>query len=263
MAAPSCTSMMTRSAPAALRASAAVLVSFDDAADLDVGDAGGADQRGQVLGDRTDEADVDTVGRGRHPGAAVRGAGRGRDVGEGVGVVGALAHVGREVLPVGAALGVRRGVVGLHHPVDQVGVARVELVVAGRGHGQAGLVQHVEGRLVVLDEGLEGRGTDHVAAGSEDRVRVRRLAAASLHPTSRRRSRSARGCSSPSDGRRADRGSRWSRGSGRRPTSPPAPGWPSRRRRGGLRAARSAWSRERICDRIEILARVAFPWGDV
>ncbi len=263
MAAPSCTSMMTRSAPGCLEGVGGGVGLVDDAADLDVGDAGRADERRQVLGHGADEAHLDAVGRGRHPGAAVRGAGRGRDVGERVGVVGPLAHVGREVLPVGAALGVRRGVVGLHDPVDQVGVARVELVVAGRGDGEAGLVEHVEGGLVVLDEGLEGRGTDHVAGGSEDRVRVR--ASQLLHRTRHDGGdldrlgvvRARRTVGEPTVevvGREdldVDRRRRLRRA------------WPSRRRRGGLRAARSAWSRERICDRIVNMARVAFPWGDV
>ena len=144
----------------------------DDAAHLDVGDAGRADQGRQVLGDGADEAHVDPTGGGRHPRAAVGGAGRGRHVREGIGVVGPLADVGREVLPVGATLGIRCGVVGLHHPVDEVGVARVELVVAGSRDGKPRLVEDVERGLVVLDERLERGGADHVARGGEHRVGI-------------------------------------------------------------------------------------------
>jgi hypothetical protein len=41
-------------------------------------------------------------------------------------------------------------------------------VVAGGGHVETGRVQRVDGRLVTLDEGLEGRGADQVSTGGED-----------------------------------------------------------------------------------------------
>ena len=87
-------------------------------------------------------------------------------------VVGLELHVGAEVLPLRATLGVRGGVVRRHDPVDQVVVARVELVVAHGRHVQPGLVHHVDGRLVVLDEGLERRRTDQVTRGREHGVGV-------------------------------------------------------------------------------------------
>ena len=57
---------------------------------------------------------------------------------------------------------------GAHHPVDEVTVAGVELVVAGCGHVEPGGVDRVDGRLVLLDERLERRGADQVATRRED-----------------------------------------------------------------------------------------------
>ena len=67
---------------------------------------------------------------------------------------------------------------GSHHPVDQVVVALVELVVAHRGDLKTRRVQRVDGRLVVVDERLEGRRTDQVTRGGEDRVGRGRTGAA-------------------------------------------------------------------------------------
>ena len=64
-------------------------------------------------------------------------------------------------------------VVRRHHPVDEVVVALVELVVADGRDLEARSVEGVDRRLVVLDERLERRGADEVAGGGEDRVRVR------------------------------------------------------------------------------------------
>ena len=55
-----------------------------------------------------------------------------------------------------------------HDPVDEVVVALVELVVAHGRDVETGRVERVDRRLVVLDERLEGRGTDEVTGGSED-----------------------------------------------------------------------------------------------
>ena len=80
--------------------------------------------------------------------------------------------VGGDVLPRRAAVGVVGGVVRRHDAVDQVVVARVELVVARGRHLEAGLVQRVDRRLVVGDERLERRGADQVAGRGEHRVGV-------------------------------------------------------------------------------------------
>ena len=80
--------------------------------------------------------------------------------------------VGTEVLPLRAAVRVVVDVVGSHHAVDQVVVPLVELVVAHRGHVETGLVERVDRRLVLLDEGLERRRTDEVTRCREDRVGV-------------------------------------------------------------------------------------------
>ena len=86
--------------------------------------------------------------------------------------VGALEpDVGAEVLPVGPAVGVVVDVVGRHHPVDQVVVALVELVVAHRRHLEAGRVERVDRRLVLLDERLERRRADQVTRRREHGAR--------------------------------------------------------------------------------------------
>ena len=56
----------------------------------------------------------------------------------------ALAHVGAEVLPHRAAERVRHRVVRRHHPLGEVGVALVELVVADGRDVEAGLVEQVD-----------------------------------------------------------------------------------------------------------------------
>ena len=105
--------------------------------------------------------------------------------------------------------GLVRRVVRRHHPVDQVVVALVELVVARRRDLETGLVQRVDRRLVLRDERLERRGTDQVTGRSEHRVRVRRTQL--LDRTGQHRGTSRR---PPSCRSRSDRGSRWSPGSG-------------------------------------------------
>ena len=161
------------SAPSALRSSAASLVAVDDVGDLDVRDAGRRDQLGQVLGHRADEADLDA--------AEVLDPGRRRAPGCRSALNFTLApRYSHSAPPWGCRRVVRR-----HHPVDQVVVALVELVVADRGDLEAGLVERVDRRLVVLDERLERRGTDQVTGGGEHRVRV--LAAQLLDRTGQHR----------------------------------------------------------------------------
>ena len=135
---------------------------LDDVGHLDVGDAVRGDQLGQVLGDRTHVADLHAT-LVLDPGAVQGRVARGLEL-----------HVRTEVLPLGATERVVLGVVLGDHPVDQVVVALVELVVADRRDIQAGLVERVDRRLVVGDEGLERRGTDQVTGSSERRVRVLR-----------------------------------------------------------------------------------------
>src|SRR5690606_30308444 len=80
--------------------------------------------------------------------------------------------VGAQVLPLGSAQRVGVGVVGRHDAVDQIVIAEVELVVAHGRDLQPGLVQGVDGGLVLLDEGLEGGGADQVTGRREHGVRV-------------------------------------------------------------------------------------------
>ena len=92
-------------------------------------------------------------------------------------------------------------VVRRHHPIDEIVVALVELVVADGGHLEAGRVQRVDGRLVLLDERLERRGADQVAGGREHGVRV-------LAPGAGRQRRRARPRRPRCRWRRCARGSR-------------------------------------------------------
>ena len=124
----------------------------------------GRDQLGQVLGDRADEADLDAV---RSPWS--------RSPSSGVGCRRLdLARWRRGTSSSAPPSGLVVGVVRRHHAVDQVVVALVELVVAHRRDLEAGLVERVDGRLVVLDERLERRGADQVTGGGEHRVGVLR-----------------------------------------------------------------------------------------
>ena len=132
-----------------------------DPVNLDVGDPGGAHERRKLLRHCTDEADLNVAelldpggGNGRLPG-------------------GAHLQVRRDVLPLGAALRVGFSVVVRHHPVDEVVVALVELVVADRRDFEARSVEGIDRRLVVLNERLERRRADQVARSRENGVRVR------------------------------------------------------------------------------------------
>ena len=134
----------------------------DDAGDLQVADAGRVDQGREFLGDGAHEADLDPVD-GLDPA-----------VGQRVAVVGALAHVRGEVFPLRSAVGVRRRVVRGQHTVHEVVVSLVELVVARCRDIKSGGVEHVDGGLVLRDEGLEGGCPDQVARRGEHHVRVGR-----------------------------------------------------------------------------------------
>ena len=93
---------------------------LDDGVDLDVGDAGGADERGKLFGHSADESDLD-VAELLDPGGGHR-------------VITGRAHleVRGDVLPLRAAVGVAHRVVRRHDAVDEVVVALVELVVSDR-----------------------------------------------------------------------------------------------------------------------------------
>ena len=80
-----------------------------------------------------------------------------------------------DVLPVGER----------HHTVDEVVVPLVEVVVTHGRDLEAGLVERVDRRHVLLDEGLEGRGADQVAGRREHGVGV--LGPQRLHRTGQRR----------------------------------------------------------------------------
>ena len=185
---PSWTSRITRSAGVGtgLQLGRRLVGRVDDVGDGDALDAGRVDQGRKVLGDRTDEADLHAVD-GLDPGLR-----------ELVRLPLGLLDVGGDVLPVRTVL----------DATDEVRVAAVELVVACGRDLEAHGVERVDGRLVVLDEGLEGRGADEVTGGDEHRVRVLRLEL--LH-------RGGERCSTGGvAGVRAaaDRGSRWCRGPG-------------------------------------------------
>ncbi len=123
-----------------------------DVADVEVGDAGGVHQRGQLVRDGADEADlhaVDVLDVVAREGGLTRGA---------------VVDVRPEVLPQGERL----------HAVDQVAPPAVELVVADGADVEPRGVEGLDRRGVLLDERGERRCADHVAGGGEDRVRVAR-----------------------------------------------------------------------------------------
>ena len=149
---------------AASRSSAAALTSVTMSVTSISAMPAGRDQLRQVLGHRTDEADLDRT----------EVLGPGRRAARGLSSPGSCARWRRGTPTRHHRTGLVVGVVRRHHPVDQVVVALVELVVAHRRDLETGLVERVDRRLVVLDERLERRGTDQVTRRSEHRVRVRR-----------------------------------------------------------------------------------------
>ncbi len=56
-----------------------------------------------------------------------------------------------------------------HDAFGEIGEAGVELVVAHGAHVEPGGIQRLDRRHILLDEGREGRGADHVTRGGENR----------------------------------------------------------------------------------------------
>ena len=136
---------------------------LDRVADRQVGNAGRGDQRGQVLGDGADHADT-------HPTLREDGAGP-EIVGDGRGAL--LVDVGSQVweIPVDAFVDV----------LGEIGQSLVELVVSHRRGLQAGVLEDVDRRVVVLGTGLECRSTDVVAGRGEQDVVGPLVGAGLLH----------------------------------------------------------------------------------
>ena len=136
---------------------------LDRIADRQIGKASRGDQRGQVLGDGADHADAHSTLR--EDGA------RPEIVGDGRGAL--LVDVGSQVweIPVNAFVDV----------LGEIGQSLVELVVAHRRGLQAGVLEDVDRRVVVLGTGLEGRSTDVVAGRGEQDVVGPLVGAGLLH----------------------------------------------------------------------------------